>query len=71
MKQQISAEVSGTPPNGSPAEDSGSAGLSEPIAIVGMACRFPQADGLEAFRRLLDGGVNAVTEGVPGSGVVR
>ncbi len=71
MKQQISAEVSGTPPNGSPAEDSGSAGLSEPIAIVGMACRFPQADGLEAFRRLLDGGVNAVTEGVPGSGVGR
>ena len=40
----------------------------EPIAIVGMACRFPGAVGVPAFWRLLDGGVNAVTEGVPGSG---
>ncbi|MDE0373184.1 MAG: polyketide synthase [Rhodospirillales bacterium] len=44
---------------------------SEPIAIVGMACRFPGADDLSAFWRLLDDGVNAVTEGIPGSGVGR
>ncbi len=44
---------------------------SEPIAIVGMACRFPGADDIEAFWRLLEAGETAVTEGVPGSGVGR
>ena len=44
---------------------------SEPIAIIGMACRFPGADDLEAFWRLLESGTNAVTEGVLGSGVGR
>ena len=43
----------------------------EPIAIIGMACRFPGADDIESFWRLLEGGVNAVTEGVLGSGVGR
>ena len=40
----------------------------QPIAIVGMACRFPGAPDLSSFWRLLDGGKNAVTEVVPGSG---
>ena len=40
----------------------------EPIAIVGMACRFPGAGDLDAFWRLLLEGGNAVTEGMPGSG---
>ena len=44
---------------------------NEPIAIVGMACRFPGANDIEAFWRLLEAGGNAVTEGVPGSGVGR
>ena len=44
---------------------------SEPIAIIGMACRFPGADDIASFWRLLERGVNAVTEGVPGSGVGR
>jgi acyl transferase domain-containing protein/surfactin synthase thioesterase subunit len=35
---------------------------SEPIAIIGMACRFPKAPGLEAFWDLLERGVDAVTE---------
>ena len=43
----------------------------EPIAIVGMACRFPGADDIGAFWRLLDAGENAVQEGVPGSGLGR
>ena len=43
----------------------------EPIAIVGMACRYPGAGGLDAFWQLLVEGGNAVTEGVPGSGVGR
>ena len=29
---------------------------NEPIAIVGMACRFPSADGLSAFWRMLEAG---------------
>ena len=42
-----------------------------PIAIVGMACRFPGAPDISSFWRLLEAGENAVTEGVPGSGVGR
>ena len=41
------------------------------IAIVGMACRFPGADGLAAYWRLLEAGESGVIEGVPGSGVGR
>ena len=36
-----------------------------------MACRFPGANDIEAFWRLLETGGNAVVEGVPGSGVGR
>ena len=44
---------------------------AQPIAIVGMACRFPGAEDLTAFWRVLAAGENAVTEGVPGSGIGR
>ena len=40
----------------------------EPIAVVGMACKFPGANDLDAFWRLLAEGRNTVTEGLPGSG---
>ena len=43
----------------------------QPIAIVGMACRFPGASDISAFWRLLEAGGNAVSEGVPGSGTGR
>ena len=43
----------------------------QPVAIVGMACRFPGAGDLGAFWRLLEAGENAVSEGVPGSGAGR
>ena len=49
----------------------GASGTAEPIAIIGMACRFPGAADLDAFWQLLVEGRNAVTEGVPGSGVGR
>jgi phthiocerol/phenolphthiocerol synthesis type-I polyketide synthase C len=39
-----------------------SAMRDEPIAIVGASCRFPGADGLEGFWRLLVAGVDAVGE---------
>ena len=38
------------------------------IAIVGMACRFPGAPDLSSFWRLLEEGVNAVTDGRPDAG---
>ena len=44
---------------------------AEPIAIVGMACRFPGAPNITAFWRLLEAGRNSVSEGVPGSGTGR
>src|SRR5947207_15010080 len=34
----------------------------EPIAIVGIGCRFPGADSLESFWRLLRDGVDAIGE---------
>ena len=33
--------------------------MNEPLAIVGMACRLPGADGLEAFWKLIVGGGTA------------
>ena len=44
---------------------------SPPIAIVGMACRFPGAPDLAAFWDLLDSGGNAITQAEPGSGFDR
>ena len=40
----------------------------QPIAIVGMACRFPQAGNLRSFWELLRTGKSGITEGTPGSG---
>ena len=45
--------------------------MNEPIAVVGMACKFPGAPDLDSFWELLESGGNAITEGVPGSGVGR
>lgn len=35
---------------------------SEPVAVIGMGCRFPGADDPESFWSLLSDGVDAVTE---------
>ncbi|KEO82566.1 type I polyketide synthase [Tumebacillus flagellatus] len=34
----------------------------EPIAIIGMACRFPGADGVDSFWELIKNGVDAIQE---------
>ena len=71
MASNKSAEPAVSPASETTEINRGHAPGNEPIAIVGMACRFPGATGLDAFWRLLDGGVNSVTEGDPGSGVGR
>lgn len=40
----------------------------EPIAVVGMACRFPSAPNIPSFWSLLESGGNAVLDGLPESG---
>jgi phthiocerol/phenolphthiocerol synthesis type-I polyketide synthase C len=35
---------------------------AEPLAVVGIACRFPKAGSLDEYWRVLDGGVDAITE---------
>ncbi|HEU4594643.1 MAG TPA: type I polyketide synthase, partial [Pyrinomonadaceae bacterium] len=45
-----------------PTHASVTAAASEPIAIIGMACRYPGAENPSAFWRLLRGGVDAVRE---------
>ena len=40
----------------------------EPVAIVGMACRFPGAPDISSFWRLLESGGNSVLDGLPDSG---
>lgn len=42
--------------------DAAGDGRPEPIAIIGMACRFPGADTPEAYWQLLRDGVDAITE---------
>ncbi len=56
---------------GNPDDRSMSSGSAQPIATVGMACRFPGAADIASFWRLLEAGGNAVGEGVPGSGTGR
>ena len=58
-------------PDASPRSRSVRAGGAEPVAIVGMACRFPGADGPAEFWRRLAAGADLVSEGEPGSGVGR
>ena len=34
----------------------------EPVAIIGMGCRYPGAEGLAAFWQMLQSGVDATSE---------
>ena len=63
MKQQRSSDLSMEPKR-----DTGINPPAEPIAVVGMACRFPGAPSISAFWDLLESGGNAVSEILPGSG---
>jgi acyl transferase domain-containing protein/acyl-CoA synthetase (AMP-forming)/AMP-acid ligase II/acyl carrier protein len=50
------------PGAGAAAERAERPAADEPIAIVGIGCRFPGADGPEEFWRLLSGGVDATAD---------
>ena len=68
LARHLAAELEGTEPEAPstrlpPAVRRGHA--EEPVAIVGVACRFPGAPDLAAFRRLLASGGDAVTRGRP------
>ena len=71
MERDISVEPAPAPASEPPVADREDFPGIEPIAIVGMACRFPGADDIAAFWNLLEDGRNTVQEGVPGSGIGR
>ena len=52
----------GTPQKQTKKADKAQKNNSDAIAIVGMACRFPQAPNLRAFWNLLEQEKNAITE---------
>ena len=56
------------PERSAPAQPSPVRPDEDGIAIVGMACRFPGAEGLSAFWRVLETGRNTVTDGRQDSG---
>ncbi|MFE7095674.1 SDR family NAD(P)-dependent oxidoreductase [Streptomyces erythrochromogenes] len=61
--KEILDHLRGGRPTGGPAAQRGAGtgpARDEPIAIIGMGCRFPGADGPEAFWELLEKGVDAV-----------
>ncbi|HEV2146667.1 MAG TPA: type I polyketide synthase, partial [Longimicrobiaceae bacterium] len=59
LARHLAGEGAATAPREPRAEP---AAADEPVAVVGMACRFPGADSPEAFWRLLRDGVDAVRE---------
>ncbi len=69
--ERVARHVGGETVPDSPAAHASRAAVTESaateaIAIVGMACRFPGAENIEAFWRLLRDGVDAVREVPPG-----
>lgn len=52
-------------PAGSPHRPA-SGEVHEPIAIIGIGCRLPGADGPEQYWQLLAGGIDAISEPPPG-----
>ncbi|WP_438004842.1 SDR family NAD(P)-dependent oxidoreductase [Sorangium sp. So ce321] len=58
--------LSPAPRGAHPGEGALGARGAEPIAIIGVACRFPKAPDREAFWQLLQGGVDATADIPPG-----
>ena len=71
MKSLGRSNLSNTTPQGAHPRTEWRRGTSptpdEPVAIIGMACRFPGSKNLSGFWRQLVAGENAVVEGPPGA----
>jgi acyl-CoA synthetase (AMP-forming)/AMP-acid ligase II/3-oxoacyl-(acyl-carrier-protein) synthase/acyl carrier protein len=66
VSQPILKELPAVVAEASPTASNAPAAVPEQdIAIVGMACRFPGADSVDAYWRLLEAGANAITEVPP------
>ncbi|UVO13601.1 type I polyketide synthase [Mycobacterium sp. SVM_VP21] len=59
---RVAAKTPAAPGAGVAAESTDRPAADEPIAIVGIGCRFPGADGPEGFWRLLSGGADATSD---------
>ncbi len=62
LAKHLTEEAASTSPRSSLPPPSLQTNSNEPIAIVGMACRFPKAPSIDAFWQLLRNGVDAITE---------
>ncbi|MGD1236893.1 SDR family NAD(P)-dependent oxidoreductase [Mycobacterium seoulense] len=63
LSRHLAEEVPASDRTAAPAGDGGGArAADEPIAIIGIGCRFPGADGPSAFWRELSDGVDAISE---------
>ncbi|NUS14430.1 MAG: polyketide synthase, partial [Streptomyces sp.] len=60
------APTAGDPLRAAPADRADVPDAAEPVAVVGLGCRLPQAPDPQAFWRLLEDGVDAVTPPPPG-----
>ena len=59
--ERLAAHLAGETPAEEPAAPALPVGANEPIAVVGMACRFPGSPDLDAYWKLLSEGRDAVT----------
>jgi len=64
LSSHLAEETPANDRTAAPAGDScaWAAAADEPIAIIGIGCRFPGADGPAAFLRLLSDGADAISE---------
>ncbi|MEV4338544.1 type I polyketide synthase [Streptomyces sp. NPDC049590] len=64
LAEALAGGLDGPAPAAAPADRADAAPSDEPIAVVGLACRFPGAPNAEAYWNLLRSGGDAVT-GIP------
>ncbi|SES34691.1 polyketide synthase 12/myxalamid-type polyketide synthase MxaF [Lentzea xinjiangensis] len=65
LAQAVSGAVQPEEPRPAPAPTTRGISTDDPIAVVGMSCRFPGAGDLDAYWSLLSNGVDAITSAPP------